>query len=279
MNDNAGLSGRIRSALGREPLILFVAVGALLYGVWVIAAPADVETIRVGDEVLRAVEEQQEYILGRPLTDDEQVLAREGYIDEEVLLREALGRGLHWSDARVRQRLTRIVRAALTETVPDPSVAQLQAHFNENIERFSTPESMTIEQVFFPWGEEGDEESLGRVLAEIRNGADVERFGTNSMSAPRSLPWQTRIDLVRLFGPNFANRVEELPAGEWHGPVESVQGVHLVRVVERHPPQVATFENVEPFLRQDWLMTRTRELQQERIDGIRDDYRIQIVEE
>jgi hypothetical protein len=42
---------------------------------------------------------------------------------------------------------------------------------------------------------------------------------------------------------------------------------------------VATFENVEPFLRQDWVMTRTRELQQERIDEIRDGYRIRIVEQ
>jgi hypothetical protein len=278
MSENPTLLRRIRSAARREPLVPFVVVGAVLYGFWVIAAPADVETIRVEGEVLRAVEEQQEYLLGRPLTDDERALAREGYIDEEVLLREALGRGLHWSDSRVRQRLTGIVRAALTETVPDPSVAQLQAHFADNIEKYSTPESMTIEQIFFPWGDEIDEGTLGGILAEIRNGADVERFGTNSRDAPRSLPWQTRIDLVRLFGPNFANRVEELPAGQWHGPVESVQGVHLVRVVERHPPQVATFENVEPFLRQDWLMTRTRELQQERIDEVRDGYRIRIVE-
>jgi hypothetical protein len=158
-------------------------------------------------------------------------------------------------------------------------VAQLQTHFNDNIDRFSTPESMTLEQVFFPWGEEIDEVTLDGILTEIRNGADVEQFGKNSMSAPRSLPWQTRIDLVRTFGPDFANRVEELPAGEWHGPVESVQGVHLVRVVERHPPQVATFENVESILRQDWVMTRTRELQRERVDEIRDGYRIRIVEE
>jgi hypothetical protein len=279
MSESVSLLGRMRSAVGREPLVPFFVLGAVLYGVWVLVAPADVETIRIDGEVLRAVEEHQEDLLGRPLTDDERALAREGYIDQEVLLREALGRGLHWSDSRVRQRLTQIVLAALTETVPDPSVAQLQTHFNDNIDRFSTPESMTLEQVFFPWGEEIDEVTLDGILTEIRNGADVEQFGKNSMSAPRSLPWQTRIDLVRTFGPDFANRVEELPAGEWHGPVESVQGVHLVRVVERHPPQVATFENVESILRQDWVMTRTRELQRERVDEIRDGYRIRIVEE
>ena len=93
------------------------------------------------------------------------------------------------------------------------------------------------------------------------------------------MPRQTRSDLVRSLGPDFANTVEKLPDGEWQGPVDSTRGRHLVRVVEQHPPEVATFERVEQYLRQEWIMTRTRELQQERIDEIRERYRIEIAEE
>ena len=56
-------------------------------------------------------------------------------------------------------------------------------------------------------------------------------------------------------------------------------GRHLVRLVERHPPEAAVFEKVEPYLRQDWLMYRMRELQQEGIEEIREGYRIEIGEE
>jgi hypothetical protein len=195
------------------------------------------------------------------------------------LLREALRRGLHLSDSRVRQRLTRIMRSALTETVADPSVAQLQAYFRDNIDRYTTSQSASIEQVLYPWGEEHPEEQIRRDLDDLLAGADFEGYGADSMLAGRRLPRRTRVDLVRTFGADFADRVEQLPVGTWNGPLESIQGIHLVRVTERHPPEVATFENIESYLRQEWVMSRARELQQEGIDEIRTGYRIELVVE
>ena len=279
MTKKATAASRVGSVIRREPLVLFLVLGAALYGGWVVLAPPDGETVRIESEVLRALEKQEQDLRGRALTDDERDRLRESYIEEEVLLREALGRGLQWSDSRVRQRLTRIMRGALTETVPDPSVAQLQAYLRDNIDRFTAPESVTLEQVMFPWGEEVTDEELDGVVAKLRSGADPERFGSASMTLGSRLARQTRRALVRAFGADFADRVEPLPPGEWHGPVESVQGVHLVRVVQRHPPEPPVFENSEYYLRQDWMMARTRDLQQQRIDEIRERYRIELVNE
>jgi len=104
-------------------------------------------------------------------------------------------------------------------------------------------------------------------------------FGSTTMTAARHLTRRSRRELVGRFGAGFADELERLAAGEWSGPVESVQGVHLVRVVERHPPEVAEFENVESYLRRDWRMYRARELQQARVDAIRERYRIEYVDE
>jgi hypothetical protein len=279
MSEEANRTRARWAAIRREPLLLFVLLGALLYGAWAALAPPGVETIRVESEVVRALEKQQEELLGRPLTDQEREAIREGYIDDEALLREAVRRGLHWSDFRVRRRLIRIVRGALTETVADPSVAQLQAYFREHSDRYATPESLTLEQVMFPWGEDVTDEELERVLAELQAGADPGRFGSTSLSATRRMPRQTRLSLVRTFGADFADRVEALPTGAWQGPVESLQGMHLVRVAERHPPEPGVFENLESYLRQAWLMDRTRELQQERVAEIRAGYRIDLVDQ
>jgi len=155
----------------------------------------------------------------------------------------------------------------------------LQAYFRDNIDRFSNPESTTLDQVMFPWGDEIAEEEIEKALAELRAGANPVRYGSTSMTAARHLTRRTRRNLVATFGAGFADHVERLTAGEWSGPVESVQGIHLVRVVERHPPEVAEFENVESYLRQDWLMSRTREIQQARVDAIRERYRIEFVDE
>ena len=278
MNERKSLGARAWAEIRREPLVLLVVLGAALYGVWALAAPAGGETVRIEEATLRGLEARQVELLGRELTAQERQDLREGFIDDEVLLREALRRGLHFSDGRVRQRLTRIMRGALTETVADPSIAQLQAYFRDNIDRYTTPQSVSIEQALYPWGEEHSGEQIRRDLEDLLAGADFERYGADSLLASRRLPRQTRVDLARTFGSDFADRVEQMLAGTWHGPLESTQGIHLVRVTERHPPRVATFENVESYLRQDWVMSRTRELQQKGIDKIRAGYRIELVD-
>ena len=263
----------------REPLILFLVLGAVLYGVWMLLAPQKLETIRVEAATLRALEQYQEDLMGRPLDDAEREEIKQGFIDDEVLLHEALKRGLQWSDSRVRQRLTRIMRGALTETVADPSVAQLQAYFRDNVDRYTTPESTTFEQVFFPWGEDVSDEQLDSILVDLRAGADPGQYGSASMVASPLMRREPRGSLVRTLGVDFANSVESANIGEWYGPIESPHGIHLVRVLERHPPEVAGFEQIERALRQEWIMIRTRELQQSGIDEIKSRYQIEIVEE
>ncbi len=279
MTDKTNVFSGAWSAIRREPLVLFAILGGMASVAWVALAPRAANTIRIETETLRALETYQVELEGRPLTDAEWTAVREGYIDEEVLLHEAITRGLHWSDSRVRQRLVRIMRAAMTETVPEPSVAQLRAYFDENIDRYTRPESVSVHQVMFPWVEEKTPEELQEILEQLRSGADPEQFGTATMSVRRAMPRQTRTDLVRAFGADFADRIKVLPQGEWQGPIESIQGIHLVRVLERHPPEVADFEKMESYLGQDWVMTRTRELQQQRVDEIRKRYRIELVGE
>lgn len=279
MTDQSKATSRIWRGIRREPLVLFAPLGAGLYAVWAALMPIEVETVRIEAAALRGLERLQEELRGRPLSADERDALREGYIDDEILLREALRRGLQWSDSRVRQRLVRIMRGALTETVSDPSVAQLQTHFRNNIETYTAPESVTFEQVVFPWGQNVAEESLKDLHAQLRAGATPKSLGAASMSERRHMPQASRADLVRAFGADFANRVFALTTGEWHGPIESVRGIHLVRIRERHLAQAAAFEDIESYVREDWRMTRLRDMQQERIAAIRQTYRIELVEE
>lgn len=261
-----------------EPLVLFLALGALLFGAWTLIMPQKVGTVMIDPEALRALEKQEQDLRGRPLTDEERAVLREGYIDDEVLLREALRRGLQFSDYRSRQRLVRIMRGALTEFVPDPSIAQLQAYYRENIDMYTRDRAVTFEQVAFPWGSEVGSEKLEAILSQLKAGATVDQFPGSPMTLGPRVREATRAYLVSSCGPEFADAIEGLPLDEWEGPVESILGIHLVRVMERHPSRVASFEDVEGYLRQDWLMTRTREAQQKRIDEIRDTYRIEVPE-
>jgi hypothetical protein len=281
MTDRKDAASKLWAVVRREPLVLFIILGALLYGVWTVLAPREKMSVQIEASALRSLEKAEEELLGRPLTDEERERAREDFIDDEVLLREALGRGLQWSDPRVRKRLLQVMRGSLAERVPDPSVAQLQAHFRDNVERFTTSESATFQHVFFPWGGEAAGEEAGKVLEALRSGKDPDQFGVSSPLIPRRMKKATRGSLIRTYGlgSDFSDGVERLPAGQWHGPLESLRGVHLVRVEERHPPQTAAFEEIEDYLRQDWIFVRTREIQEERIAELREKYRVEMVEE
>lgn len=65
-----------------------------------------------------------------------------------IMLVSDLGPGFYarqwsWQARFCRRRLVRMMRGALTENVPDPSVSQLQTYLSDNFERFTTPESVS----------------------------------------------------------------------------------------------------------------------------------------
>ena len=265
----------MKQLLLREPLVPFVLIGTALAFSWSALRPADAEgTVRIEETTLRAIEARQSELLGRPLDDREREELWQEYIDDEVLLHEALRRGLQWGDARVRKRLVQVLRGSLAEAVPDPSAAQLRAVFDADPARFATPVTVTLELVEFPWGSSapsaGGDTRVATTLSKLRSGTPI------SMAISRRHKL-TRADLVVTLGPGLADAVEKMPVGEWKGPIEAPAGRILCRVTKRHAPEPADFDRVEPYLRQELVVERTRAAQQERVMKIRRGYRIEVV--
>lgn len=89
-----------------------------------------------------------------------------------------------------------------------------------------------------------------------------------------TLPRYSLRDLIGLMGPEVARRVFELPDGEWHGPMQSERGVHFIRVTERHPAAMPSFEEIESYLRQDWTLDQQRRATAAKLAELRQNYRI-----
>ena len=60
----------------------------------------------------------------------------------------------------------------------------------------------------------------------------------------------------------------------WRGPVESFQGIHYVRVTAEHEPELPPFEQMEQYLRQDYILRKMRESQQRKIEELRKSYEV-----
>ena len=73
---------------------------------------------------------------------------------------------------------------------------------------------------------------------------------------PRKLPSLSQRELAARLGDSFAREVFALPVGRWSGPISSVYGAHLVRLVERVPARAPAATEIRGALRSHWLADR-----------------------
>jgi parvulin-like peptidyl-prolyl isomerase len=65
--------------------------------------------------------------------------------------------------------------------------------------------------------------------------------------------------VANQFGAKFAARILELEPGPWQGPIESTQGLHLVRITQLVPAQLRPFDEVKGELVELWHEQSQRE--------------------
>jgi len=181
----------------------------------------------------------------------------------DELLREAYALRMDETDLVVRrrlvQKLTLEVFAAARQ--PEPTEAELQQYLEAHSERFTQPERFRISHVFLSRDLRGPalERDADALLAALqRDGVGVEAAAARGdpFLFPRDLPLRSERELARTFGPDFAQRVPELPAGRWSGPVASAYGLHLVWLHERKPAFRSPLASVRNAVRESLLNER-----------------------
>jgi hypothetical protein len=257
------------NALRREPLVHFLALAALLFVAYQLLTPSAREAIVIERAGIDELERRQEQLLGRPLSDDERRALVESAIDDEVLLREAYRRGLD-RDAVVRQHLVQKMRFILGEDETAPTEAELRAYLAANRERYRSPPTVTLDQVFYADPAKVPDD----LMAQLNNGANIADLGDPLDMLGSRLPQYSLRDLIGVMGPDVARRVFELPAGAWHGPLPSERGVHFVRVEQHHPPAMPSFAELEAYLRQDWTLDQQQRAVADKLAKLRQNYRI-----
>ena len=260
---------RYWNVLRREPLVHFLALGALLFAGYHLLMPSEREAIVIRQGSIDELVRQQEELLARPLSDDERQAVVESAIDDEVLLREAYRRGLD-RDAVVRRHLVQKMRFILGEDEPEPTEAELKQYLAANRERYRTPPTVTLDHVFY-----ADPAAVpDGLVAQLENGLKIDGLGDSLYLLGSTLPRYSLRDLIGLMGPDVARRVFELPAGEWHGPLQSERGAHFVRVAEHHPSAMPSFAELESYLREDWALDQQRRAIADKLAELRRNYRI-----
>jgi len=274
-------------SLLRQPLIQFLVIGAVialaygLIGDWS-GAGAD-KTVTISAAEVARLEATWRAQWNRPPTPQELDGLIRSQVRERVLYREALSMGLGDDDPVVRRVIARkleLLYNDLVELSLSPTDQELREYFAAHPDDYQPPPRVTVTQIFLnPDERETVLEDAEEMIAQLREsgatGEGAEDLG-DSLMLQRYFPQHTEAEISRLFGAEFAANVVGLAEGEWHGPMLSGYGVHLVYIHARIEPPMPSFESVEDMVRQDWVSERRREMSDAFFTELLDSYEVVI---
>jgi peptidyl-prolyl cis-trans isomerase C len=275
------------SKLLKEPLIQFLLFGACIYAAYVLfGAPDEEESQRsviISENRIANLAAMWETRWNRPPTEAELVGLVRAWLREDILYREAMAMGLDDDDHIIRQRLAQKLEFLTNDIVQmrEPDDGELEAYFDANIERFREPDRVTFIHVYFNPDSRGDAtleeaaQSLERLQAAGEPDGEVvdegDRFMLQNYFAEAS-----KSDISRAMGSGFAESVMQLEPGQWHGPVLSGFGTHLVYVSEFEPAPPPELANVRDEVLGEWRRIQTEKFDAEFLESLKSRYEIVI---
>jgi hypothetical protein len=217
----------------------------------------------------------------RPPTAEERDGLIQQHIRETVLYREALAMGLDKDDVIIRRRLAQkleFLAQDLVALIP-PTDEALQLYFAEHRQHYQDPVRFTFTQVFVDPDKRGDAtlDDAEKIEATLIAQADaIDNAGAlgDELMLQNYYPEKSQADIQKLFGSGFAESVTDLSTRQWHGPVLSGYGVHLVYVHGRVEPPPTLFAEARERVAQDWEGDTRQELNDQYLAGLLARYKI-----
>ncbi|MGA8052359.1 MAG: peptidylprolyl isomerase [Burkholderiales bacterium] len=247
----------------REPLVHFLLIGAVLFGLYSVTQsgrPATSKEIRLSLDEIAQLTLLYQSQWRRPPTPQELERMVENKVQQEVLYREALAMGLDKDDEIVKRRMAQKMQFLAEDVAAarEPTTAELRSWFEKNSAKFAQPPRLSFRHLYFSPDRRGARarDDAEQALAKL-GGQPVDAKIASSLADPFMFQdyYRDRAPdyLAKEFGPQFAVAVAKLPPGSWQGPIESGFGWHLVFVDTVIPGRVPAFEEVEPDIRTAWL--------------------------
>ncbi len=257
----------------KEPLVHFLGLAAVIFWINANFGGDDRELISVDSATIDYLVQQEADLRLRELTQEERQDVFDQFVDDEILVREARKRGFD-NSSRVRTLLIQNMRFFVKQDLPVASEDTLRAYYEQNLERFTRPPSVTLEQVYF----QSQNTVPDGLLETLNNGADPAPFGDTALSVSRRVSRATPRDIASSFDRESAQQIVAIADERWHGPFNSNLGVHFLRVTERHPQWVPSFEESRMWLETQWVADQQLAAMDAALVDMRKNYRVEYLQ-
>jgi len=266
----------------REPLLQFLALGAVLFGLHGVVGKRSAETpekIVVSAARIANLGDGFARTWRRPPSEQELQGLIEDYIRDEVFYREGRAAGLDRDDVIIRRRVRQKMEFLAEDmSVPEPGDEQLAAYLASNPDRFRGEDQTTFHQVFLSATRrantiESDSKQVGNALARTDGAVDATALGDPFLLG-EEFHGVSPSKLTSIFGEDFSKQIAAMETGRWQGPIASGFGQHFVFISERVSGSLPPLDAVRAAVRREWTNARRLEAERKLYASLRDRYEI-----
>jgi hypothetical protein len=245
--DTTILRGRKAGWL-REPLLHFVLLGALLFGIdhVLVGRTDDPNTIVLGTQADQEIRQVFSTARGRDPNAEELAALRARWLDNEVLYREGLALQVDRGDSAIRERVIFKALSVVDANVKLPPIEdeRLRQWFETQRARYDLPARYDFQEAVLAGTR--DEAAVARFVAELNAGTPADTQAGLRVFNARPHP-----SIVQTYGEAFAQALEASPVGEWRAHATR-DGWRAMRLVSVTPAQSADFDTLRGVVLQDW---------------------------
>ena len=212
---------------------------------------------------------------------DNRIAAARARFDSERAFTQEITR-LHMDESQYRRKLHRqmaIDRVIERQVMPSLAVSEteIRQFYDANPQRFKTPEKIRLSHIFirFEPGESTDQPTQARrkietIAAQLAQGADFAALAKDYSEEPRreyggDLGYIHRGQIL----PQLETVAFEMAVGETSPIVTTGHGFHLLRVTDRKPGKVTTFEDAHPEIRRTLMQLKRDRAVKAYVDSLR----------
>jgi peptidyl-prolyl cis-trans isomerase C len=268
----------------KEPLIQFLLIGAGIYGAYgLFGTPAELNSeteIVVSADRINGFVAQWKSRWNRPPSRAELDGLINQYVREEILYRQAEFMGLAEDDPVTRRRMAQKLEFMTSDLarVIEPAEGELEAYLQANLEQFRGADQVTFLQVFFDPDKRGEAtfEDANKALLNLQPAGvpDPELEAGDSAMLRSYYQAVSPLEISKQLGQGFTASLMELAAGNWHGPILSGYGVHLVYIYEQKHAPVPMLSDVETKVFEAWQAEKLEEFNKLFYEGLKERHQI-----
>jgi len=254
----------------REPLLHFVALGALLFVVdhYLIGQTNDPHTIVVGAAVDQEARTVFKASRNRGPTDDELKALRQVWLDNEVLYREGLALQVDRGDDGIRERVIFKALSVVDANVKLPPIDDqaLRDWLESHRAKYDEPARYDF-----------DEAALAEDTSEgaVRGFVQALNAGTpgDAKAGLRVFKGRPLANLIQSYGAEFPKALEAGAVGKWRA-LQTRDGWRAMRLNSIALPQEAVFESLRGVVLQDWTDATASEQRTAAVRALTKKYRV-----